>query len=194
LVLDGELGVEAANRAFLQHFRVESAETLGCLVYDLGNGQWNISGLRRLLEEVLSKDGKVTTGWSTSVRALCCSTAPECGARTRPTPSSFAITDITERERLRGKKEFTEKLIDSVRESLVVLGLDPRVHFANRTFYQHFAVAREETEGHLIYELGNGQWDILGPDRLQLRADNVAQIDRSGRVHHQKVLYPRERT
>ena len=26
---------------------------------------------------------------------------------------------------------------------------------------------------------------VLGPDRLQLRADNIAQIDRSGRVHHQ---------
>ena len=34
---------------------------------------------------------------------------------------------------------------------------------------------------------------VLGPDRLQLRAHNVAQIDRSGRVHHQKVLYPCER-
>ena len=59
LVLDGELRVEAANGAFLQQFEVEPAETLGCLVYDLGNGQWNIAGLRRLLEEVLSEDGSV---------------------------------------------------------------------------------------------------------------------------------------
>ena len=50
LVLDGELRVEGANRAFLQLFGVEPAETLGCLVYDLGNGQWNIAGLRRLEE------------------------------------------------------------------------------------------------------------------------------------------------
>jgi PAS domain-containing protein len=63
----------------------------------------------------------------------------------------LAITDITERERLRfeleGQKEFTEKLIDSVRESLVVLGWDLRVHFANQSFYKRFAVTREETEG-----------------------------------------------
>ncbi len=51
-------------------------------------------------------------------------------------------------------------MIDSVRESLVVLGWDLRVHFANQSFYKRFAVTREETEGHLIYELGNGQWDI----------------------------------
>ena len=45
----------------------------------------------------------------------------------------LAITDITERERLRfeleGQKEFTEKLIDSVRESLVVLGWDLRIRW-----------------------------------------------------------------
>jgi two-component system, chemotaxis family, CheB/CheR fusion protein len=61
LVLDGELRVEAANRAFLQHFGVKPAATVGCLVYDLGNGQWNIAGLRRLLEEVLSEESKVVT-------------------------------------------------------------------------------------------------------------------------------------
>jgi hypothetical protein len=33
-VLDGELRVKAANRAFWQHVGV----ALGCLVYDLGNG------------------------------------------------------------------------------------------------------------------------------------------------------------
>ncbi len=35
-----------------------------------------------------------------------------------------------------------------------------RVRTANRSFYQAFGVAPEETEGRLVYELGNGQWDI----------------------------------
>jgi PAS domain-containing protein len=122
-----------------------------------------------LLEEVLSKDGQVVDYRvehdfeSIGARIMLLN-----GTRMRREDTTdtilLAITDITERERLRfeleGKKEFTEKLIDSVRESLVVVGWDLRVHFANRSFYQHFAVAREETEGHLIYELGNGQWDI----------------------------------
>ncbi|MGA7383456.1 MAG: HWE histidine kinase domain-containing protein [Methylocella sp.] len=169
LVLDGELRVEAANRAFLQHFEVEPAETLGCLVYDLGNGQWNIVRLRRLLEEVLSEDGTVVDYRvehefeSIGERIMLLN----CNRMRRDDTTDtilLAIADITERERLRfeleGQKEFAEKLIDSVRESLVVLGWDLRVHFANESFYTRFAVTREETEGRLIYELGNRQWDI----------------------------------
>jgi len=138
LVLDGELRVKAANRAFLQHFGVEPAETLGCLVYDLGNGQWNIPGLRRLLEEVLSQNGQVVDYRvehdfeSIGERIMLLN-----GTRMRREDTTdtilLAITDITERERLRfeleGQKEFTEKLIDSVRESLVVLGWDLRIRW-----------------------------------------------------------------
>jgi PAS domain S-box-containing protein len=169
LVLDGELRVEAANRAFLQHFGVKPAATVGCLVYDLGNGQGNIAGLRRLLEEVLSENGEVVDYRvehefeSIGQRIMLLN-----GNRMRREDTTdailLAITDITERERLRfeleGQKEFAEKLIDSVRESLLVLGWDLRVHFANQSFYTRFAVTPEETEGRLIYELGNGQWDI----------------------------------
>ena len=42
---------------------------------------------------------------------------------------------------------------------------------ANRAFYQTFHVTPQETEGHLIYELGNGQWDI--PDLRTLLEDIV---------------------
>ena len=46
-----------------------------------------------------------------------------------------------------------------------------RVRSANRAFYQTFHVSPEETEGRLIYELGNGQWDI--PDLRTLLEDIV---------------------
>ncbi len=53
IILDGELRVETANAAFYRTFGVQAAETQERLVYDLGNQQWNIPALRRLLEEVL---------------------------------------------------------------------------------------------------------------------------------------------
>jgi nitrogen-specific signal transduction histidine kinase len=53
LVLDWDLRVTAASRAFYQTFRVSPDETLSHFIYDLGNGQWNIPALRTLLEEVL---------------------------------------------------------------------------------------------------------------------------------------------
>lgn len=53
LMLDAGLRVEKANRAFYDYFHVAPEETVGRLVYDLGNGQWDIPALRRALEHVL---------------------------------------------------------------------------------------------------------------------------------------------
>jgi two-component system CheB/CheR fusion protein len=53
LVLDGELRVASANRSFYRAFQVTPGETEKRLLYELGNGQWDIPALRQLLEEVL---------------------------------------------------------------------------------------------------------------------------------------------
>ncbi len=53
LVLDDELNVESANLAFLTAFHASAEHTLGRRVYQLGNGQWDIPELRRLLEQIL---------------------------------------------------------------------------------------------------------------------------------------------
>ena len=55
LVLDGDLKIVSANRSFYQTFKVTPSNTLGRLVYDLGNRQWDIPRLRILLEEILPK-------------------------------------------------------------------------------------------------------------------------------------------
>jgi PAS domain S-box-containing protein len=55
LVLDGDLKIVSANRSFYQAFKVTPSETLGKLIYDLGNQQWDIPRLRILLEEILPK-------------------------------------------------------------------------------------------------------------------------------------------
>jgi two-component sensor histidine kinase len=53
IVLDGGLRVLAASRAFYEIFKVDSERTMGCLLYDLGDGQWNIPALRLLLETII---------------------------------------------------------------------------------------------------------------------------------------------
>ncbi len=53
LVLDVDLRIRTASRAFFQTFRVSREETEGQFIYDLGNSQWDIPALRTLLEEVL---------------------------------------------------------------------------------------------------------------------------------------------
>jgi two-component system CheB/CheR fusion protein len=56
LVLNSELIVVSANRAFCQYFQEKSANTVGRKVYDLGNRQWDILALRELLEDILPRD------------------------------------------------------------------------------------------------------------------------------------------
>ena len=58
LVLDSDLRVLKANRSFYDSFKVTPEETIGKLIYDLGNRQWDIPKLRTLLEEILPKDNK----------------------------------------------------------------------------------------------------------------------------------------
>lgn len=53
LVLTPDLRVRSANLAFYRHFQVTPEKTIGHTIYDLGNAQWNIPELRKLLEEVL---------------------------------------------------------------------------------------------------------------------------------------------
>lgn len=59
VVLSGDLRVVSANPSFYRTFKVTPKETEGQLLYDLGNGQWNIPALRHLLEDILPKDSKV---------------------------------------------------------------------------------------------------------------------------------------
>ena len=56
IVLDGQLRVRTANRAFYQMFRARPAETEGRLIYELGDQQWDIPRLRTLLEELLPQN------------------------------------------------------------------------------------------------------------------------------------------
>jgi chemotaxis protein methyltransferase CheR len=51
-------------------------------------------------------------------------------------------------------------ILGSIREPLILLGPDLKVITANPSFYRTFNVKPDETEGVLIYDLGNRQWDI----------------------------------
>jgi two-component system CheB/CheR fusion protein len=55
VILDADLYVKDANPAFYQKFQVSPAATEGRRIYQLGDGQWDIPNLRRLLEELLPK-------------------------------------------------------------------------------------------------------------------------------------------
>ena len=56
MILDKELRVLAANESFYRTFQVEAKDTENKVIYELGNGQWDIPTLRKLLEDILPKN------------------------------------------------------------------------------------------------------------------------------------------
>ena len=53
-----------------------------------------------------------------------------------------------------------QSIVDTVREPVMVLDKGLRVIAASRSFYSAFKVRPEDTQGRLLYTLGDGQWDI----------------------------------
>jgi two-component system CheB/CheR fusion protein len=56
--------------------------------------------------------------------------------------------------------EYSKAIVSTMHDPMLVLGKDLRVKSANEAFYKTFDVTEEQTEGMLLYELGNKQWDI----------------------------------
>ena len=59
IMLDSDLRVNKANRSFYETFQVSPPETARSLIFNLGNGQWNIPQLRSLLENISVNDTTV---------------------------------------------------------------------------------------------------------------------------------------
>src|ERR1700694_1844156 len=180
LILDTTLRVRSANRAFYQTFQVSLEETENRLIYELGNGQWDIPTLRTLLEEIVPlssvfNDFEWEHDFPAIGRRVMLLNARKLQAGHHGELLVLAMEDVTERRRseadLKAIETYAQNIVDTVREPLLILDTTLRVRSGNRAFYQTFQVSLEETEDRLIYELGNGQWDI--PDLRTLLEDIV---------------------
>src|ERR1700754_4779184 len=169
LMLDTTLRVRSANRAFYQTFQVSPEETENRLIYELGNGQWDIPDLRTLLEDIVPKssvfnDFQLEHDFPAIGRRVMLLNARKLQAGHHGELLVLAMEDVTERRRseadLKAIETYAQNIVDTVREPLLILDTTLRVRSGNRAFYQTFQVSSEETENRLIYELGNGQWDI----------------------------------
>lgn len=189
LLLDSKLRVLAANRAFYDTYRVEAGETIGCLLYELGNGQWNNPRLRLLLDEVIQL--------STTVEGFEVELAFEhighrimlLNARTLLSPDSqkemilVAIEDATERieaERelsLRNEEmeQFTHTVSHDLKSPLVTIngfiGL----------LEAHLASGQQDKVQHAIDRIRRGA------DRMSRLIDDLLELSRIGRVRGELV-------
>jgi two-component system CheB/CheR fusion protein len=83
-------------------------------------------------------------------------------------------TEMSELNRsLTFSKEYSETILKTVREPLLVLNSELRVQFANQSFYRTFKAEEEKTIKRLIYDLGNGQWNF--PELRRLLEDIIPE-------------------
>ncbi|TVS14749.1 MAG: PAS domain-containing protein, partial [Planctomycetaceae bacterium] len=68
-----------------------------------------------------------------------------------------------------GSGEFFKHIVETVRHPLLVLDQELRIVFVNDVFCATFRTNRDETQGRVVYDLGNGQWDI--PELRKLLED-----------------------
>ncbi|HXF83183.1 MAG TPA: HD domain-containing phosphohydrolase [bacterium] len=166
LVLAPDLTVIAANRAFYRVFQVSPAETEGHPLYALGDGQWDIPALRRLLEEILPlntafDDFEVTHDF------------PRIGRRTmllnarrlyqdpaRPQLILLAMEDVTARleaERARREREEWFRRLADTTSTAIVIYQDERFVYVNRAAE---ALSGYDREALLRMRF----WDLVHPE------------------------------
>jgi two-component system, cell cycle sensor histidine kinase PleC len=129
LVLDKDLRVVKASHSFYDFFRVNPDATIGTLIYDLGNGQWNIPGLRELLETILPEkttfDNYEVEHDFTAIgkRIMLLNARKIQRGLGKEKLILLAIEDITERKKV-------ENVINLMNDQLVVLNSEKNKFFS----------------------------------------------------------------
>lgn len=170
IVLDEDLIITSANRAFYQTFRTSRSDTEGCLIYDLGNRQWDIQALRTLLESVIphraSVEGfEVEHDFPTIGRRTMLVNARKIFSPGENSGSILlAIEDVSEERTARKESkrawQLTQSIVDTIRDPLVVLESDMTVVTASKAFLTMFGITQAEARGRRVSELGQHQWDV----------------------------------
>ena len=155
LILDSDLIVLSANKRFYNVFKAVPEETLGKCIYDLGNRQWDIPGIRVLFAELISKDAMIDDYTVEHV-------FPDIGhkiimlngRRFRSEGRNMivlAIEDITERSMMGSQLEeleerylrafnYLKKIINSVADPIFVKDRQHRLGISQRCFLQFYRI------------------------------------------------------
>uniref|UniRef100_UPI0035CB7FA5 sensor histidine kinase n=1 Tax=uncultured Sphingomonas sp. TaxID=158754 RepID=UPI0035CB7FA5 len=162
LVLDADLRVLEASRSFYEIFMVEPAQTQGCLLYALGDGQWDIPRLRELLETILPErvamDGfEVDHDFpGLGHRVMLLNARKVLYDESDTMAILLAFRDVTERRAIEAEKEALLKRSEDLRRQNEVLLQEMKHRVANSLqiiasilLLKARAVASDETRFHL---------------------------------------------
>ena len=177
IVMDSDLRILSANRSFYNSFKVIPEETIGNLIYDLGNRQWDIPRLRTLLEDILPENNKfddyevehIFSGVGHKIMLLNARRIIHKDKEIGSQMILLVIEDITERKRIESLLEANEakyrELVQNVNS--IILKMDPegKVTFFNKFAQMFFGYTEKEilgrsVAGTIVPETGSAGLDL----------------------------------
>lgn len=178
VVLDKELRVIVASGSFYRTFKVSPEDTEGKLLYELGDGEWDIPKLRSLLEKIVPEQGTMKDYQvehefpDLGHRIMCLNARPVAYEGGADTTILLGIEDITERhtlqrendDLLREKEVLLEELQHRVANSLQII--------ASIILMKAKMVGSDETRAHL-QDAHNRVMSVAAVQQ-QLRASGAA--------------------
>ncbi len=115
-----------------------------------------------------------------SIRWVSIRTFPCRNSEGNITHYESILIDITGKKHMemcqKESNEYFQSIVNTIREPIMILDRDLRIVFASRSFYRLFGTTSQETEGRLLYDLGNGEWNI---PKLRQRLDEILPHDKS---------------
>jgi PAS domain S-box-containing protein len=191
LVLDADLKIVSANRKFYTTFKVTPGETIGSLIYDLGNKQWDIADLRKLLEEVLPEkqafdDFEVDHIFQDIGHKIMLLNASRIYRKDiSATMILLAIEDITERKRLEDllteSEERFRRLFETASDGIVLLEKgEGKITHANPATEQMLGYTNRESIGNKLQDIGVS----LDLDDFQTTMED---LNKSGIINYRNV-------
>jgi len=169
LVLDKDLRVIKASRSFYDFFRVSPDKTIGTLIYNLGNQQWNIPKLKELLETILPEKAtfdnyEVEHNFSTIGKRIMLLNARQI----KKTPGKekmilLAIEDITERKFTEESVGETSRVTNEYLENLFNYANAPIIVWDSSLTVTRFNHAFKILSGYEAAEVRGKKIDLLFP-------------------------------
>ncbi len=190
LVLDEGLRVVTANQAFYQAFEVTPQHTEDTLIYELGNRQWDIPELRRLLEELLPahrelRDYGVQHDFPRiGVRTMLLNARQLVRQPGEPPLILLAIEDITARKKAEGElidaKGLYEVTLHSIGDAVITTDPEGIIRYLNPVAEKLTGWGVEESQGQPVHTV----FQIIREETLEPVSDIVAQCVNARGITH----------
>jgi len=169
LVLDDGLRVIEASRSFYKFFKVNAEGTIGRLIYELGNHQWDIPKLRELLEKILPKkttfdNYEVEHNFSSIGTRIMLLNARQIKRRLgKEKIILLAFEDITERKRAERRLSEKNRLNNEYLDILLDRAHAPIVIWNSSLVIKRFNPEFEKLSGYSKSEVQDKKIEMLFP-------------------------------